>query len=119
MTYVSLNPEGVQKVITDLSNYAAKAREHRDSVKSTNERADSPVDVSSYLEVVAGSATALEDKAKDLQARLDSAKAANESGITPMEADGTISYVIPDGVKDTAKNALAYNKVEIVNQAKN
>ena len=118
MTYVSLNPEGVQKVITDLSNYAAKAREHRDSVKSTNERADSPVDVSSYLEVVAGSATALEDKAKDLQARLDSAKAANESGVTPMGADGTISYVIPDGVKDTAKNALAYNKVEIVNQAK-
>ena len=118
MTYVSLNPEGVQKVITDLSNYAAKAREHRDSVKSTNERADSPVDVSSYLEVVAGSATALEDKAKDLQARLDSAKAANESGVTPMGADGTISYVIPDGVKDTAKNALANNNVEIANQAR-
>lgn len=118
MTYVSLNPEGMQKVITELSGYAAKTREQHGSVASANERNDSPVELSSYLQVIAGSASALEDKAKDLQARLDSAKAANESGITPAGVDGTISYIIPDGQDDTAKNALANNNVEIANQAR-
>jgi len=118
MTYVSLNPEGMQKVITDLSGYAAKTREQHSSVASANERNDSPVELSSYLQVIAGSASVLEDKAKDLQARLDSAKAANESGITPLGVDGTISYIIPDGQDDTAKNALANNNVEIANQAR-
>lgn len=118
MTYVSLNPEGMQKVITDLSGYAAKTREQHSSVASANERNDSPVELASYLQVIAGSASALEDKAKDLQTRLDSAKAANESGITPAGVDGTISYIIPDGQDDTAKNALANNNVEIANQAR-
>lgn len=118
MTYVSLNPEGMQKVITELSGYAAKTREQHGSVASANERNDSPVELSSYLQVIAGSASALEDKAKDLQARLDSAKAANESGITPAGVDGTLSYIIPDGQDDTAKNALANNNVEIANQAR-
>jgi hypothetical protein len=118
MTYVSLNPEGMQKVITDLSGYAAKTREQHSSVASANERNDSPVELASYLQVIIGSASALEDKAKDLQARLDSAKAANESGITPAGVDGTLSYVIPDGQDDTAKNALANNNVEIANQAR-
>ena len=84
MTYVSLNPEGMQKVITDLSGYAAKTREQHSSVASANERNDSPVELSSYLQVIAGSASVLEDKAKDLQARLDSARTANECGLTPL-----------------------------------
>lgn len=118
MIHVSLDPEGLQRVITDLSNYGTKARECRESVKNTNDRNDSPTDLASSLDIISGSAEALEDKAKDLQARLDSAKAANESGITPMGADGTISYVIPDGLEDTADNALANNNVEIAKQAR-
>ena len=118
MTYVSLDPEGLQKVIDGLSSYVSKARDHRESVKNTNHRNSSPADLASSLEIIAGSAAALEDKVKELQARLDSAKAANESGITPMGADGTISYVIPDGLKDTAENARANNNVEIANQAR-
>ena len=117
MTYVSLNPEGMQKVITDLSGYAAKTREQHSSVASANERNDSPVELSSYLQVIAGSASALEDKAKDLQARLDSAKTANECGLTPVGVDGMISYYIPDGEADTSKNALAFNRVETVRKA--
>ena len=118
MIYVSLDPEGLQRVITGLSNYGTKARECRESVKNTNDRNDSPTDLASSLDIISGSADALEDKAKDLQARLDSAKAANESGITPMGADGTISYVIPEGLNDTADTVLQYNHVEIVNQAR-
>ncbi len=117
MTYVSLNPEGMQKVITDLSGYAAKTREQHSSVASANERNDSPVELASYLQVIAGSASALEDKAKDLQARLDSAKTANECGLTPVGVDGMISYYIPDGEADTSKNALAFNRVETVRKA--
>ena len=118
MIYVSLDAEGLQRVITGLSNYGTKARECRESVKNTNDRNDSPTDLASSLDIISGSADALEDKAKDLQARLDSAKAANESGITPMGADGTISYVIPEGLNDTADTVLRYNHVEIVNQAR-
>ena len=118
MIHVSLDPEGLQRVITGLSNYGTKARECRESVKNTNDRNDSPTDLASSLDIISGSADALEDKAKDLQARLDSAKAANESGITPMGADGTISYVIPEGLNDTADTVLRYNHVEIVNQAR-
>lgn len=117
MTYVSLNPEGMQKVITDLSGYAAKTREQHSSVASANERNDSPVELSSYLQVIAGSASVLEDKAKDLQARLDSARTANECGLTPAGVDGMISYYIPDGEVDTSKNALAFNRVETVRRA--
>ena len=118
MTYVSLDPEGLQNIITSLSNYSARVQTCRESVWNTNDLNDSPTDLASSLEIIAGSAAALEDKVKDLQARLDSAKAANESGVTPMGVDGTISYVIPDGLKDTAENALANNNVEIANQAR-
>jgi hypothetical protein len=118
MTYVFLNPEGLQNIITSLSNYSARAQTCRESVRSANDRNDSPTDLASSLEIIAGSVNALEDKAKELQARLESAKAANESGITPMGADGTISYVIPDGLKDTAENARANNNVEIASQAR-
>jgi len=49
MIYVSLDPEGLQRVITGLSNYGTKARECRESVKNTNDRNDSPTDLAHSL----------------------------------------------------------------------
>ena len=52
MIYVSLDPEGLQRVITGLSNYGTKARECRESVKNTNDRNDSPTDLASSLDII-------------------------------------------------------------------
>ena len=56
-------------------------------------------------------------KYKDLQTRLDAAKAANESGLTSTGADGTIAYYVPDGQEDTTQVVTDANGVEAARQA--
>ena len=118
MTYVSLKPEMMQTLIDGLTSYATTALEARDAVVSANTCGDSPTDLISFSDDLGTSCANLEEEAGKLQARLDAAKAANESGITFTGSDGTMSYYIPDGMEDTAENATANNNVEIVNQAR-
>ena len=56
-------------------------------------------------------------KYKDLQTRLDAAKAANESGLTSTGADGKIAYYVPDGQEDTTQVVTDANGVDTARQA--
>lgn len=118
MTYISLDPARLQELITDLSEYAYKTRKNHDTVQNVNFFKKFPTDLTDFQNKGSSAIASLEEKTKELQARLDSAKAANESGITPMGANGMISYFIPDGEEDTMKNALEHNHVETVKQAR-
>ena len=118
MTYISLDPVRLQELITGLNKYAYKTRKNHESVKVVNAFVNSPTDLTDFQNKGSSAIASLEEKAKELQARLDSAKAANESGITSMGTNGMISYFIPDGEDDTMKNALEHNHVETVKQAK-
>lgn len=118
MTYISLDPERLQHLITNLTRYATSSYKQRGYVKHANELQCYPTDLTQFQNRISSTVGFLEEKTKELQARLDSAKAANESGITPMGANGMISYFIPDGEEDTMKNALEHNQVETVKQAR-
>ncbi len=118
MTYISLDPERLQHLITNLTRYATSSYKQRGYVKHANELQCYPTDLTQFQNRISSTVVFLEEKTKELQARLDSAKAANESGITPMGANGMISYFIPDGEDDTIKNALKHNRVEMVKQAR-
>ena len=118
MTYISLDPKRLQHLITNLTQYATSSYKHRGYVKHANELQGYPTDLTQFQNRISSTVGFLEEKTKELQARLDSAKAANESGITPMGANGMISYFIPDGEDDTIKNALKHNHVETVKQAR-
>lgn len=118
MTYISLDPARLQELITDLNEYAYKTRKNHDTVQNVNFFKKFPTDLTDFQNKGSSAIASLEEKTKELQARLDSAKAANESGITSMGANGTISYFIPDGEEDTMKNVLEHNHVETVKQAR-
>ena len=119
MAYVSLDPDALQTLIDGLKGYATTAITNRDDAVNVNAYEDSPTSLTDFSDVVGLHCASLEDEAADLQNRLDAARAANESGLTTTGADGrTISYVIPEGMEDTAENATASNNVDTVNQAR-
>ena len=119
MAYVSLDPDALQTLIDGLKGYATTAITNRDDAVNVNTYEDSPTSLTDFSDIVGLHCASLEDEAADLQNRLDAARAANESGLTSTGADGrTISYVIPEGMEDTAENATASNNVDIVNQAR-
>ena len=119
MAYVFLDPDALQTLIDGLKGYATTAITNRDDAVNVNAYEDSPTSLTDFSDVVGLHCASLEDEAADLQNRLDAARAANESGLTTTGADGrTISYVIPEGMEDTAENATASNNVDTVNQAR-
>ena len=119
MAYVSLDPDALQTLIDGLKGYATTAITNRDDAVNVNTYEDSPTSLTDFSDIVGLHCASLEDEAADLQNRLDAARAANESGLTSTGADGrTISYVIPEGMEDTAENATASNNVDTVNQAR-
>ncbi len=119
MAYVSLDPDALQTLIDGLKGYATTAITNRDDAVNVNAYEDSPTSLTDFSDIVGLHCASLEDEAADLQNRLDAARAANESGLTSTGADGrTISYVIPEGMEDTAENATASNNVDTVNQAR-
>ena len=119
MAYVSLDPDALQTLIDGLKGYATTAITNRDDAVNVNAYEDSPTSLTDFSDIVGLHCASLEDEAADLQNRLDAARAANESGLTSAGADGrTISYVIPEGMEDTAENATASNNVDTVNQAR-
>ena len=119
MAYVSLDPDALQTLVDCLKGYATTAITNRDDAVNVNAYEDSPTSLTDFSDIVGLHCASLEDEAADLQNRLDAARAANESGLTSTGADGrTISYVIPEGMEDTAENATASNNVDTVNQAR-
>ena len=119
MAYVSLDPDALQTLIDGLKGYATTAITNRDDAVNVNAYEDSPTSLTDFSDIVGLHCASLEDEAADLQNRLDAARAANESGLTSPGAYGrTLSYVIPEGMEDTAENATASNNVDTVNQAR-
>lgn len=123
MTYISLDPDGLQTIIDNLTSYATKAESSRVAAVEANRinqssRGERPFDLFSFSTNLTRHRDALADEASTLQSRLDAAKAANETGMTTKAPDGTISYYLPDGVEDTRENVMTHNNVEAWAQAK-
>ena len=118
VTYISLDPERLETLVSGLHSYACAAHKYHSDLKWINDHHDHPTDLTHFQNSVSVAIGALVEKANELQMRVSSARAANESGITPMGANGTLSYFIPDGKEDTGRNARTYNHVEAVEQAK-
>ena len=114
MTFVRLYPDSLQSVIDTLNDRSASHDDARSQVYSSLWINCYPLDIdplvsSGESSTIYQRAGDLATIASDLQTRLDEAKAMNDSGITPMGSDGSISYYLPDGYADTAENVVAYN----------
>lgn len=118
MTYVYLDPDGLQNLINGLKAYADTILSNKEAVSGSNAFHCYPADLMNFDAKLGAAQSALEDESKDLQVRLDSAKAANESGLTSTDADGSIAYYIPDDAQDTAENVRTSNSLESVIQAR-
>ena len=117
MTYVYLDADGLQTLINNLSTYATTTLTNKESVSNTNTNNSSPTDLTTFNNTLGTKQGELEEKYKDLQTRLDAAKAANESGLTSTGADGTIAYYVPDGQEDTTQVVTDANGMEAARQA--
>ena len=117
MTYVYLDADGLQTLINNLSTYATTTLTNKESVSNTNTNNSSPTDLTTFNNTLGTKQGELEEKYKDLQTRLDAAKAANESGLTSTGADGKIAYYVPDGQEDTTQVVTDANGVEAARQA--
>ena len=120
VTYVSLDPDEFQALIDDLNSFYTQVDWSVQVVINDNRPHDYPLslDLGTFYEWSDIDRCDLLEEIEDLQARLDAAKAANESGVAFADPDGTMYYYIPDDAQDTADNATTYNNVAIVNQAR-
>jgi len=120
MTYISLDPGKLQTLIDNLRTFQDQVYRSVETVYDDNRPHDYPLslDLGTFYEWSDIDRCDLVEEIEDLQARLDSAKAANESGVAFADPDGTMYYYIPDDAQDTADNATTYNNVATVNQAR-
>lgn len=121
MTYIYLDPVGMQSFIDDLKSYATNVDDERGNVQRVNSAEDDPSNIGTSVglgSTIAQRHNDLVTVAGELQTRLDEAKAMNESGITPMDASGRVAYYLPDegeGSEDTVENVQAYNSRSVEN----
>lgn len=120
MTYISLDPSKFQTLIDDLKSFQTQVEWSVQVVINDNRPHDYPLslDLNTFCEWSDIDKCDLAAQISDLQARLDAATAANESGLAFADPDGTMYYYIPDDMQDTADNATTYNNVATVNQAR-
>ena len=120
MTYISLDPGKLQTLINDLTSFQTQTYRSMETVCDDNRSHDYPLHLGldNFYQWTEEDRQNLINQINDLQARLDAAKAANESGVAFADPDGTMYYYIPDDAQDTADNATTYNNVAIVNQAR-
>lgn len=117
MTYIYMDAEGVQTLITNLQTYSSQAETSRSDVSTTNWKQKYAADLRSFSGDVTTHKGLLDDQITEVQTRLDAAKAANETGITSTGEDGKIAYYVPDGQQDTKQVVIDSNNVEIARQA--
>ncbi|MCR2052712.1 hypothetical protein NSA19_07595 [Actinomyces bowdenii] len=122
MSYIYLDPEGMQTLIDNLNSYAKSTGSSREGVIQVKDfnshNGVAPVDLGTFSSTLGECQASLESKARGLKYRLEAAKAANETGMTTTAPDGTIAYYLPDGVADNADNLIVHNDVEAWRQAK-
>lgn len=117
MTYIYMDAEGVQTLITNLQTYSSQAETSRSDVSTTNWKQKYAADLRSFSGDVTTHKGLLDDQITEVQTRLDAAKAANETGITSTGEDGKIAYYVPDGQQDTKQVVIDSNNVETARQA--
>jgi hypothetical protein len=111
-TEIRLNPDKVQAIITDLTNFRnQKVGPATTKVTEANEDVSSPCDLGSFKSNAASHSENLRSKIADLQTCLDAAKAANDCGITTKKSDGTIAYIVAEGHAESIENIKADNHV--------
>lgn len=121
MTYVYLDPEGLQTYINDLESHATDMDDERATVSRVNTSESDPAGIAGSVNLgstIDQRCADLREKKNELQVRLDEAVAMNESGITPMDAEGRVAYYLPDagpGSQDTVENVQAYNSESVAN----
>ena len=71
MTYISLDPKRLQHLITNLTRYATISYKQRGYVKHANELQGYPTDLTQFQNRISSTVGILEEKTKELQARLD------------------------------------------------
>lgn len=109
MTYIYLNYENMKNVIASLASYANKAENAQSDVAAANEQNNNPSSLSNVSKL-SGKVQELRDKAKEIDDRVEIAKAQNESGITAKDSSGSIAYYIPDTMEDNIDNAKSANQ---------
>lgn len=109
MTYIYLNYENMKNVIASLADYANKAENAQSDVVAANEQNNNPSSLSNVSKL-SGKVQELRDKTKEIDDRVEMAKAQNESGITTKDSSGSIAYYIPDNMEDNINNAKSANQ---------
>jgi hypothetical protein len=112
-TEIRLNPDKVQAIITDLTNFRnQKIGPSITKVTEANEDVSSPCDLGSFKLNAGSHSENLKNRIADLQTCLDAAKAANDCGITTKKSDGTIAYIVADGHSETIENIKKDNPID-------
>lgn len=112
-TEIRLNPDKVQAIITDLTNFRnQKIGPSITKVTEANEDVSSPCDLGSFKLNAGSHSENLKNRIADLQTCLDAAKAANDCGITTKKPDGTIAYIVADGHSETIENIKKDNPID-------
>lgn len=110
MTYIYLNYENMKNVVASLASYADKAEKARSDVVTANDYSNNPSHLSNVSKL-SKKLQELRDKTKEIDDRIEVAKAQSESGVSVKdESTGMISYYLPDNVEDSSKNVNSANQ---------
>ena len=110
MTYIYLNYENMKNVVASLAGYADKAEKARSDVMTANDYSNNPSHLSNVSKL-SEKVRELRDKTKEIDDRVEVAKAQSESGLSAKdESTGMISYYLPDNVEDSGKNVISANQ---------
>lgn len=109
MTYIYLNYENMKNVTASLTSYADKAEQAQSDVLSANNSSNNPSNLSNVSKL-SEKVQELRDKAKEIDDRVELAKAQNENGTTVKDSNGSIAYYVPDNMEDNIDNAKSANQ---------
>ena len=113
MAYVSIDPEGVDALITQNNTWAKSVTESSSSITAKNSQEGSPCSLMRISMNIALHKLSLLGYVHDLSVRLDAAEQANTLGITMPAESGRIVYYLPDGIEDTTANVEQYNQKSV------
>ena len=106
MTFVKVDPAGLQSALNTITSFAGKCEQAASSVRTSNATQGYPADLSS-LTTAETSVGELRTTVSEIKTRLDAAVTAGSSGITFSGAPAGSFYIVPDGQDDTTENVRA------------